>query len=61
MGWLPALALIIFLETGAMVPFCRATRCCSWRGLYAAKGDLNIVVLNVLLSTMAMRATPPPI
>ena len=53
-GGYPALALIIFLETGAMVAFLPGDSLLFVAGLYAAKGDLNIVVLNLLLSTMAI-------
>lgn len=54
MGGYPALALIIFLETGAMIAFLPGDSLLFVAGLYAAKGDLNIVVLNVLLSAMAI-------
>jgi len=53
-GGYPILALIIFLETGAMVAFLPGDSLLFVAGLYAAKGDLNIVVLNLLLSTMAV-------
>ncbi len=53
-GGYPALALIIFLETGAMVAFLPGDSLLFVAGLYAAKGDLDIVVLNLLLSTMAI-------
>jgi len=53
-GGYPALALIIFLETGAMVAFLPGDSLLFVAGLYAAKGDLNIVILNVLLSAMAI-------
>jgi membrane-associated protein len=53
-GGYPALALIIFLETGAMVAFLPGDSLLFVAGLYASKGDLDIVVLNVLLSTMAI-------
>jgi membrane-associated protein len=52
-GGYPALALIIFLETGAMVAFLPGDSLLFVAGLYAAKGDLSIVALNVLLSAMA--------
>src|SRR5689334_11765987 len=48
-----ALALIIFLETGALIAFLPGDSLLFVAGLYAAKGDLNIVVLNLLLATMA--------
>jgi membrane-associated protein len=53
-GGYPALALIVFLETGAMIAFLPGDSLLFVAGLYAAKGDLNIVVLNLLLSTMAI-------
>lgn len=53
-GGYPILALIIFLETGAMIAFLPGDSLLFVAGLYASKGDLNIVVLNVLLSTMAI-------
>ena len=53
-GSYPALALIIFLETGAMIAFLPGDSLLFVAGLYAAKGDLNIVFLNVLLSAMAI-------
>jgi membrane-associated protein len=53
-GGYPALAAIIFLETGAMVAFLPGDSLLFVAGLYAAKGDLNIVVLNLLLSAMAI-------
>jgi membrane-associated protein len=53
-GGYPALALIIFLETGAMVAFLPGDSLLFVAGLYAAKGDLNIVTLNLLLSVMAV-------
>jgi len=53
-GGYPALALIIFLETGALIAFLPGDSLLFVAGLYAAKGDLNIVVLNALLGTMAI-------
>jgi len=53
-GGYPILALIIFLETGAMIAFLPGDSLLFVAGLYASKGDLNIVILNVLLSTMAI-------
>lgn len=53
-GGYPALALIIFLETGAMVAFLPGDSLLFVAGLYASKGDLNILVLLVLLSAMAV-------
>jgi membrane-associated protein len=53
-GGYPILALIIFLETGAMIAFLPGDSLLFVAGLYASKGDLNIVVLNVLLSAMAI-------
>ena len=53
-GGYPALALIVFLETGALIAFLPGDSLLFVAGLYAAKGDLNIVVLNLLLATMAI-------
>jgi membrane-associated protein len=53
-GGYPVLALIIFLETGALVAFLPGDSLLFVAGMYASKGDLDIVVLNVLLSTMAI-------
>jgi membrane-associated protein len=53
-GGYPALALIIFLETGALVAFLPGDSLLFVAGMYAGKGDLDILVLNVLLATMAI-------
>jgi membrane-associated protein len=53
-GGYPALALIVFLETGALIAFLPGDSLLFVAGLYAAKGDLNIVVLNLLLAAMAI-------
>jgi membrane-associated protein len=53
-GGYPVLALIIFLETGAMIAFLPGDSLLFVAGLYAAKGDLNILILIVLLSVMAI-------
>jgi membrane-associated protein len=53
-GGYPGLALIIFAETGAMIAFLPGDSLLFVAGLYAAKGDLNIAVLNILLSAMAI-------
>lgn len=50
----PGLAAIIFLETGAMIFFLPGDSLLFVAGMYAAKGDLNIVVLNALLIPMAV-------
>jgi membrane-associated protein len=50
----PGLMLIIFLETGAMVFFLPGDSLLVVAGLYAAKGDLDVVLLNVLLIPMAI-------
>ena len=54
--WLgyPGLALIVFLETGAMVFFLPGDSLLVVAGLYAAKGDLSLVVLNLLLIPAAI-------
>lgn len=53
-GGYPALALIIFLETGALIAFLPGDSLLFVAGLYAAKGDLNIAILNLLLGAMAI-------
>lgn len=53
-GGYPGLALIIFLETGALVFFLPGDSLLVMAGLYAAKGDLSIVGLNALLIPMAI-------
>jgi membrane-associated protein len=46
--------LIVFLETGALVFFLPGDSLLVVAGLYAAKGDLSIVLLNLLLIPMAI-------
>ena len=53
-GGYPGLALVIFLETGAMVFFLPGDSLLVVAGFYAAKGDLNIATLNVLLGPLAV-------
>ncbi len=53
-GGYPALAAIVFLETGAMVFFLPGDSLLVMAGLYAAKGDLDIWFLNLLLIPMAV-------
>lgn len=53
-GGYPGLSLIIFLETGAMVFFLPGDSLLVVAGLYAAKGDLSILWLNILLIPMAI-------
>ncbi|MDB4976649.1 MAG: associated Golgi protein [Myxococcaceae bacterium] len=53
-GGYPALALIIFLETGAMVAFLPGDSLLFVAGVYASRGDLNILILVTLLSLMAV-------
>jgi membrane-associated protein len=48
------LALIIFLETGAMVFFLPGDSLLVVAGFYAAKGDLNIVQLILILAPLAV-------
>ena len=50
----PGLMAIIFLETGAMVFFLPGDSLLFVAGMYAAKGNLNIVLLNALLIPMAI-------
>ena len=53
-GGYPALAAIVFMETGAMVFFLPGDSLLVMAGLYAAKGDLDIWLLNFLLIPMAV-------
>jgi membrane-associated protein len=53
-GGYPGLALIIFLETGAMTFFLPGDSLLVMAGLYAAKGDLSLLALNALLIPMAI-------
>ncbi len=53
-GGYPALAAIIFLETGALVFFLPGDSLLVMAGLYAAQGSLNIVLLNLLLIPLAI-------
>ena len=53
-GGYPALALIVFLETGALIFFLPGDSLLVMAGLYAAKGDLDVALLNALLIPMAV-------
>jgi membrane-associated protein len=53
-GGYPALGLIVFLETGAMIFFLPGDSLLVMAGLYAAKGDLDIWALNGLLIPLAI-------
>jgi membrane-associated protein len=55
-GWggYPALALIVFLETGALVFFLPGDSLLVMAGFYAAKGDLSVLALNALLIPLAV-------
>lgn len=53
-GGYPGLALVIFLETGAMVFFLPGDSLLVVAGFYAAKGNLNIAYLNLLLGPLAV-------
>lgn len=53
-GGLPALALIIFLETGALVAFLPGDSLLVVAGLYASRGQLNIFTLNIVLMVCAV-------
>lgn len=53
-GGYPALGLVIFLETGAMVFFLPGDSLLFVAGLYAARGDLNLFALNALLIPLAI-------
>ena len=52
-GGYPGLALIVFLETGALVFFLPGDSLLVMAGLYAAKGDLNLVLLNAIVIAAA--------
>jgi membrane-associated protein len=53
-GGLPALALIVFLETGLMAFFLPGDSLLVVAGFYAAKGALSIIVLNAILIPAAI-------
>lgn len=50
----PGLALIIFVETGALIFFLPGDSLLFMAGLYAGKGDLNIWLLQLLLIPAAI-------
>ena len=52
-GGYPILFAIIFAETGALIFFLPGDSLLFVAGMYAARGDLNIVVLNALLVVAA--------
>jgi membrane-associated protein len=53
-GGYPALAAIIFAETGAMIFFLPGDSLLVMAGLYAAQGSLDILFLNALLIPLAI-------
>ncbi len=53
-GGYPALALIVFLETGALVAFLPGDSLLVVAGLYARDGALNIFLLNAILIPCAI-------
>ena len=53
-GGYPGLTAIVYLETGAMVFFLPGDSLLVTAGIYAAKGDLNILLLNALLIPAAI-------
>src|SRR5262245_8603078 len=53
-GGYPLLAMIVFLETGAMVFFLPGDSLLVTAGFYAAGGHLNILVLNLILIPCAV-------
>jgi membrane-associated protein len=53
-GGYPGLALVIFLETGALCFFLPGDSLLVLAGFYAAKGDLGIIWLNAILIFMAI-------
>lgn len=50
----PGLTLIVFLETGALIFFLPGDSLLFMAGLYAGKGDLNLLVLQLLLIPAAV-------
>jgi len=52
-GGYPGLALIVFLETGALVFFLPGDSLLVMAGLYAAKGDLDLILLNAIVIAAA--------
>jgi membrane-associated protein len=54
LGGYPGLALIIFLETGALVFFLPGDSLLVMAGLYAAQGSLNLLLLNLILIPCAV-------
>jgi membrane-associated protein len=53
-GGYPGLGLVVFLETGAMVFFLPGDSLLVMAGFYAAKGDLNLAWLILLLGPLAV-------
>ncbi|MFO0692828.1 MAG: VTT domain-containing protein [Polyangiales bacterium] len=53
-GGYPALALVIFIETGAMFPFLPGDSLLFVAGLYASRGALDLATLNLLLIPCAV-------
>jgi membrane-associated protein len=53
-GGYPALGLIVFLETGALVFFLPGDSLLVMAGVYAANGNLSILALNLLLIPLAI-------
>jgi len=50
----PGLALVVFLETGALIALLPGDSLLVTAGLYAAKGDLSFWLLNLILIPMAV-------
>jgi membrane-associated protein len=50
----PGMALIIFVETGLLFPFLPGDSLLVVAGIYAAKGDLNLALLQVILIPAAI-------
>src|SRR5580658_9441113 len=53
-GGYPGMALVIFVETGALIFFLPGDSLLVVAGLYAFRGSLNIALLNLLLIPMAI-------
>lgn len=53
-GGYPAMVLVVFLETGAMIFFLPGDSLLVVAGLYAAKGELSLLLLNLFLIPAAI-------
>jgi membrane-associated protein len=53
-GGYPVMTLVVFLETGALVFFLPGDSLLVVAGLYASRGDLSLLLLNLLLAPAAV-------